>query len=170
MARVYHEPLLSKPLLNNTGRPHSFGEDTEEAMAKNAKRPVETLAPTRNFTITLGDKMRAAGGPTAYMTRRRTIEDLEDELITMVAALVASNDPNAIAAGLARSPIVRRLARLNTLIETHNRYYPSEANLPMDPSTGHMLERGARWQPLDAVTTDSLVARARALACGACGA
>ena len=131
-------------------------------MAKNAKRPVETLAPTRNFTITLGDKMRAAGGPTAYMTRRRTIEDLEDELITMVAALVASDDPNALVAGLARSPIVRRLARLNTLIATHNRYYPSEANLPMDPRTGHMLERGARWQPLDAVTIDSLVARARA--------
>ena len=136
-------------------------------MAKNAKRPVETLAPARNFTITLGDKMRAAGGPTAYMTRRRTIEDLEDELITVVIALVASDDPNAIAAGLARSPIVRRLARLNSLIATHNRYYPSEANLPMDPRTGHMLERGAPWKPLDVVTIESLVARARAVARGA---
>ena len=36
-----------------------------------------------------------------------------------------------------------------------------EANLPIDPRTGKLLDRGAPWRPLAAVTLDALLARAR---------
>ncbi len=33
---------------------------------------------------------------------------------------------------------------LNELIDKHNRYYPIEANLPIDVRTGRLLDRGRR--------------------------
>jgi hypothetical protein len=132
-------------------------------MTTRKRAPIETLAPSRNFTITLADRMRAAAGPIAYMTRRRTIEDLEDALLEMIAPLLATGDPIALEAGLKKRAFTARLARLNTLIETHNRYYPSEANLPLDPRTGEMLERGAPWRPLERATIERLVGRVRDL-------
>ena len=50
----------------------------------------------------------------------------------------------------------------NDLIGRHNRYYPIEANLPIDVRSGKLLERGAPWRPLPAVTMDELLARAAA--------
>lgn len=54
----------------------------------------------------------------------------------------------------------RRIARLAELVHAHNRYYPVEANLPIDPLTGLLLERGKRWEPLAAPTFEALFARA----------
>ena len=42
---------------------------------------------------------------------------------------------------------------VNALIERHNRYYPAEARLPMDPRTGDFVlvnGRPYRLRPLDA--------------------
>jgi len=52
------------------------------------------------------------------------------------------------------------LAKLNDLIARHNRYYPIEANLPIEVRSGRLLERGRPWQPPVAVTTADLLARA----------
>lgn len=40
----------------------------------------------------------------------------------------------------------------------HNRFYPIEANLPLDPRTGVLMERGGResWKPLPPWTFDAL--------------
>jgi hypothetical protein len=127
------------------------------------RKPMETAAPARNFTIPLADRVRAAGGPMAYMTRRRQIEELEELLLRTVSALLATGDPRAIEAGIQKRPFTTKLARINALIASHNRYYPCEANLPLDPRTGEMLERGVRWRPLEPFSVERLLREARAL-------
>jgi hypothetical protein len=108
---------------------------------------MDTAAPNRNFTLTVEERLRAyAQGPPAWSRRRRRIEDLEDELSRRAA--VAPEEE--LAAGL---------ATLNDLIARHNRYYPVEANLPLDPRTGALLDGGAPWRPLRPLTRADLKPR-----------
>jgi hypothetical protein len=134
------------------------------------KHVSETLAPARNFTITLEDRVRAAGGAPAYIRRKRRIEDLEEsllgdlvELFDQVTRELPDDGDRAIDAEVERRVGKRRLALLNDLIGRHNRYYPTEANLPLDPRTGAMLELGRPWTPLPEVTMAELMLRARVL-------
>ncbi|MBL8608858.1 MAG: hypothetical protein JNL38_16150 [Myxococcales bacterium] len=115
-----------------------------------------TAAPVRNFTIPLAERIRALGGPPAYVVRKKRIEDLTDKLVLRVVEALDVSDARAEA--LAE---VLDLAPLNKLIDTHNRYYPAEANLPLSPVTGEMLERGEPWRPMAPMTPESLLALAR---------
>jgi hypothetical protein len=118
---------------------------------------VDTVAPPRNFTLSLEDRLRAyAQGAPGYIRRRRRIEDLEERLVRRLAAAPAPAELSATA------ETVAELALLNDLIDRHNRYYPIEANLPIDVRTGRLLERGVPWRPLPAVTVAELLARAAA--------
>ena len=111
-----------------------------------------------NFTISLEDRLNALiMGPPAYMRRKRHIEDLEDFIARGLVLLERGEveRPEAF-----RSRLERMLVKANELIALHNRYYPSEANLPIDPSTGSLLEKGAPWSPLPRITFDILRARA----------
>jgi hypothetical protein len=111
----------------------------------------DTAAPPRNFSLSVGDRLRAlAQGPPAYMRRRRRIEDLEERLVRLFAAGV---DPSA-------PDVVTAFAALNDLVDKHNRYYPIEGNLPVDPRTHRLLDRGVPWRPLPAVRLEDLRARA----------
>jgi hypothetical protein len=117
----------------------------------------ETIDPPRNFTIPLEERVRALGGPPAYIRRERAIEDLEEGLLARVRGLLESG-----LVRVDRSDVVRDLAQLNDLIDRHNRYYPAEANLPSDPRTSRMLERvgGRPWEPLLAWSIERLLAEA----------
>lgn len=123
---------------------------------------VETFAPARNFTIPLAARVRAAAGPPAYSVRRRRIEDLEAEMIAaMREALAGAEDVASVRGALERHRgIERHLRQIEALVVAHNRYYPIEANLPIDPSSGALLERGRRWEPLAAPSFEVLFARA----------
>src|SRR6187431_2539608 len=103
----------------------------------------DTAAPPRNFTLSLDERLRAyAQGAPGYIRRRRRIEDTEARLIGLVAAAASPHE-------MAASPaLAEELALLNDLIDKHNRYYPIEANLPIDVRTGRLLERGSPWRPL----------------------
>lgn len=116
-----------------------------------------TAAPVRNFTIPLAERIRALGGPPAYVVRKKRIEDLTEKLVMRLVEALDVSDARAEA--LAE---VLDLAPLNQLIDTHNRYYPAEANLPLSPATGEMLERGEPWKPMPRMTVESLLALARA--------
>ena len=119
-------------------------------------QPIDTVAPPRNFTLSLDERLRAyAQGVPGYMRRRRRIEDLEAKLIEKLAAAPA---PAEVAAS---GEVVADLALLNELIDRHNRYYPIEAQLPVDVRTRRLVERGAPWHPLPPVTAADLLARAR---------
>ncbi len=127
-------------------------------MAKTTARPIETVVPARNFTMTVDDRVRAyTQGVPGYIRRRRRIEELEERLI---AALRLAEDPAQAAASTA---IAAELATLNDLIGRHNRYYPIEANLPIEVRTGRLLDRGVPWRPLAPVSARDLLARAAAV-------
>jgi hypothetical protein len=116
----------------------------------------ETLSPARNFTIRLEDRLRAAGGPPAYMRRKRAIEDIEESLVAATQRLAR------VASGAELLAICKKrlnLSEINRLIAIHNRYYPVEAQLPLHPRTGAMLERGQPWKPLAVITIEALVER-----------
>jgi hypothetical protein len=114
----------------------------------------------RNFSVSTSERVRAlVGGPPAYMLRRRRIEDLEAWIIGAIRAwedkTQARLDPDAVPAVLKRA-----IVSLRKLVEAHNEYYPIEANLPIDPKTGELVELGKRWLPKPVPTLDDLVARA----------
>jgi len=120
----------------------------------------DTVVPPRNFTLSIEDRLRAyAQVPPGYMRRRRRIEDLEAKLVAKLAAA-----PALTLLETAEHPdFVADVATLNDLIARHNRYYPIEANLPIDVQTRRLVERGGTpWRPLPAVTVADLLARAAA--------
>jgi hypothetical protein len=127
---------------------------------------METGAPPRNFTLTIEERVRAiANGPPAYARRRRAIEDLQEGIVRVLVercteAAAEGVDPEARARACTPS---RALERLNDLVVRHNRWYPIEANLPIHPRTGELLDRNREpWRPLRAITLDELVAQALA--------
>ena len=122
-----------------------------------AQPRLDTVAPPRNFTLSLENRLRAyAMGVPGYMRRRRRIEDLEARLLGLIVQAAA---PREVATS---REFTAELAQLNDLIARHNRYYPIEANLPIDVRTGRLLERGAPWRPLAVVTVANLLERAGA--------
>lgn len=123
-------------------------------MAKTEPPFADTASPPRNFTLTVEERLRAyAQGPPGYVRRRRRIEDLEARLIQKLTGA----EPFVEVASSAE--FVEQLALLNELIEKHNRYYPIEANLPIDVRTGRLIDRGVPWRPLPFLTAADLLAR-----------
>jgi hypothetical protein len=113
----------------------------------------------RNFRPDVATYVSALGGPRPYMARLREIDALVDRHLE---ALTAAHGELAAALGQDRAALDRRWSELahawsfdevNDLIERHNRFFPIEARLPMDPRTGDfVLIAGERFErePLDA--------------------
>jgi len=113
----------------------------------------DTASPPRNFTLTTAERVGAAiAGLPAYVRRLRAIEDLQARLVRRLDDAWGDADE--------QRAFVADLARLNDLIDRHNRYYAAERNLPSDPRTGAVLDRGRPWRPLARVTVDDLRAAA----------
>jgi hypothetical protein len=120
-------------------------------------QPGDKGAPLGNFKLSVDERLRAyAQGVPGHIRRRRRIEDLEARLVGLLAA---AEVPDTL---LAEAEAAAELALLNDLIARHNRYYPIEANLPIEVRTGRLLERGVPWRPLAPVTAGELLARAAA--------
>ncbi len=117
----------------------------------------DTASPARNFTLSSEAKVGALlSGPPPFAVRLRRMEDLHEEL---VGALCECERTGSSSIPIA---VARRIEEVNRLIRDHNRYYPvGERNLPMDASTGELLEMGEPWKPRPALTIDGLRARAR---------
>jgi hypothetical protein len=131
-------------------------------------RATETAAPSRNFTLTVEDRIRAlAGGVPACIRRKRRIEDLEARIVAMIAELeediwATTTDAGQVEEQLrARAP-AELIEQLNDLVNRHNRWYPYEANLALHPRTGEILEGGAPWKALPRPSFDTLRAKAAA--------
>ncbi|HYY02627.1 MAG TPA: hypothetical protein VE736_01960 [Gaiellaceae bacterium] len=113
----------------------------------------------RNFRPSSDAAVRAIGGPLAWMRRLREIElriaEHEARLAEARELLRAEYDGDT--AGFARA--WQALAQswsfsdVNELIERHNRNFPAEARLPMNPRTGDFVTVNGRpytREPLDA--------------------
>ena len=111
----------------------------------------------RNFRPTADGYLSSLGGPLPYMVRLREIEALTVEHEHALAAAhdrLAADVPgerlddawHELVAGWSFDDV-------NELIERHNRWYPVEARLPMDPRRrDYALVNGRdyRLEPLDA--------------------
>jgi hypothetical protein len=124
-------------------------------MAENAPKPDELLPVARNFSLSLAERVRAQEGLPAHIRRKREIEDRWEAAL---ARLRARRHAGATEAQLRRLAARIDLDRLNDLIDKHNRYYPIEANLPIDPRSGGSLENGRAFEKLPRVTVDRLLA------------
>jgi hypothetical protein len=112
----------------------------------------------RNFRPDADAAIRALGGPTMWMRRLRAIEDELDrheqqlgEAWRELAAEVA--DPDEFARLWTETAETWSFTQVNELIERHNRNFPAEARLPMDPRTRDFVKINGRpyqREPLDA--------------------
>jgi hypothetical protein len=113
----------------------------------------------RNFSPDAAGYVASLGGPLPYMQRLRAIDDLvEGHLRRLEDAWRAlAHECRRDPAGFERRwrATVERWGfyEVNDLIERHNRYFPAEARLPMDPRTGDFVRidgRHYRKERLDA--------------------
>lgn len=124
--------------------------------------------PPRNFTLTVDERIRALTiGVPSWAARKRKIEDDEDRFVLELTELhdTLSGSGRAardVEAALFAAAASFDLAKLNELVRVHNRYYPVEANLPMDRETGAYLIYGVVWRPETEYTAARLVALAYA--------
>jgi hypothetical protein len=111
----------------------------------------------RNFRPDASSAVRALEGPTIWMRRLRAIEDelerQEAELREAWLALAAqARGPVEFASRWQEASRAWSFAVVNELIERHNRNFPAEAELPMDPRTRDFVKvngRSYEREPLD---------------------
>jgi hypothetical protein len=122
-----------------------------------AGRPVRQRV--RNFTATADGYLSALNGPLPYMQRLRQIADEtlahEEELARCRSELEAECGTDVAELARRWRALAERwnFSEVNELIEKHNRWFPIEARLPMDPRTGDFaLVNGEPYvkRPLDA--------------------
>ncbi len=105
----------------------------------------------RNFRAEPDSYLASLGGPLPYMRRLRTIEEETDAHVVRLAEAYEGHrhDP----AGWRRVAETWDFGDVNELIDKHNRWYPAEARLPMDPRSRDFVKiagRPYRRDPLNA--------------------
>jgi hypothetical protein len=112
----------------------------------------ELMPAARNFTLSTAERVRGLEGLPAHLRRKKQIEQLWG------AALAQLREVRRVGGDVIEKARAIDLTRLNDLIDRHNRYFPIEANLPIDPRSGGLLDGGRPWLPLVIVTAEVLVA------------
>jgi hypothetical protein len=112
----------------------------------------------RNFRPDVDRYVASLGGPLPYMARLRQIDEETDgheqrlEQAWLALAAECRRDGEAFARRWRAIAAAWSFDAVNDLIERHNRYFPAEARLPMDPATGDFVPVAGepyRKQPLD---------------------
>ncbi|HZC30462.1 MAG TPA: hypothetical protein VE261_03020 [Gaiellaceae bacterium] len=140
---------MEKPELRETPLEQQQRETLEADLAESPVKGAPLRERYRNFRPDPDAAIRALGGPLIWMRRLRAIEVLLDAHIEQLDAAWRETEP-------ADWPRVARdwdFSEINDLIERHNRNYPAEARLPMDPRTRDFVRiNGRRYErePLDA--------------------
>ena len=112
----------------------------------------------RNFRPDPDSGVRALGGPTAWMRRLRAIEEAVEQHERRLGEAWRTlakevEEPTAFAAAWHELAGDWSFAEVNELIERHNRNFPAEARLAMDPRTRDFVRINGRSyvrEPLDA--------------------
>jgi hypothetical protein len=119
----------------------------------------------RNFRTSAEAYLAATGGPLPYMLRLHEIElqiaDHERALETAWRQLAEDCAGAPSAFGRRWRATARRWSfdEVNDLIERHNRWYPVESRLPMDPATGDFALVNGRDYRLPLLDDDWVLAR-----------
>lgn len=142
-----------------TPRARREREALEEDLRSMPQRGRRVPLRLRNFVPGADAYLAATRGPRPYMLRLREIETrtarhLEElEAEWQVLAEECRGDDDAFARRWAEVARSTSFEDVNDLIERHNRWYPVESELPMDPRTGDYVLVGGRdyrLAPLDA--------------------
>ena len=111
----------------------------------------------RNFRSEADNYLASLGGPRHYMVRLREIETLTADHELALAAehrrLAGALRPEEFPSAWRDVAGRWSFDEVNDLIERHNRWYPAESRLPMDPRRGDFVlvnGRDYRLRPLDA--------------------
>jgi hypothetical protein len=158
------DPRRAKEILGQgaiapeTPRDRRQRRDIEADLATSPVKGRPLRQRLRNFRPSADTAIAALGGPTAWMRRLRAIEveteEHERQLEEAWLALAAdANNPDEFARRWRRTAQRWSFAQVNELIERHNRNFPAEAKLPMDPRTRDFVKLGGREyrrEPLDA--------------------
>jgi hypothetical protein len=158
------DPREAKAIMSQGAISPETSRDREERRVLSAEiassplkgRPLERRL--RNFRPDADAAIRGLGGPTFWMRRLRAIEDEIDEheaqLTESWHALAAEASDADAFARLWRETAERwSFAEVNELIDRHNRNFPAEARLAMDPRTRDFVKVNGRpyeREPLDA--------------------
>jgi hypothetical protein len=130
----------------------------EEDLSSSPLRGRRLDLRVRNFRPSAEGYLASLGGPLPYMARLREI----DALTAAHAAgleeawrALASEEHDPFRFAERWTAVVRRWSfhEVNDLIDRHNRWYPAESRLAMDPATGdYALVNGQDYRraPLDA--------------------
>jgi hypothetical protein len=158
------DPREAKAIMSQGAIRPETARDREERRVLEADLAVSPLTGKpleqrlRNFRPGADSAIRALGGPTLWMRRLRTIENEEErhesELGELWLALAEEAvDAEAFAREWRETARGWSFAEVNELIDRHNRYFPAEARLPMDPRTRDFVKINGRSYvrtPLDA--------------------
>jgi hypothetical protein len=105
----------------------------------------------RRFSPEADRYLASLGGPLPYMQRLRQIDDAIAAHAARIAEVYAEHAGDA--SDWRRIAEAWNFDEVNDLIERHNRFYPIEARLAMDPRTRDYVKIGGRSyrrEPLDA--------------------
>jgi hypothetical protein len=111
----------------------------------------------RRFRTEADRYLASLGGPLPYMQRLRRIDEEIDAQTARIREAYAEHGADAAA--------WRRMAErwdfddVNELIERHNRWYPVEARLPMDPRTRDYVKVGGRSYRREQLDADWILER-----------
>jgi hypothetical protein len=121
----------------------------EEELATSPVKGAPLRQRLRNFRPDADAAIRALGGPALWMRRLRAIEvelDLHEEQLeeAWAALAVEARDADEFEQRWRETARGWSFAEVNDLIERHNRNYPAEARLPMDPRTRDFVKVNGR--------------------------
>jgi len=124
-------------------------EALEADLASSPVRGTPLRTRLRNFRPDAESSVRALDGPTVWMRRLRAIEDAleqhERRLGVAWRVLAEEVDSSAVFAAAWRELADDwNFAEVNALIERHNRNFPVEARLAMDPRTRDFVRVNGR--------------------------
>ena len=146
MDRREREQILGEwgvrdPNAREVGEARKLAEDLEGSPLRG--RPLR--ARLRNFRPAVDGYVASIGGPLPYMRRLREIHEetlgheqrLEEAWREL--ARRCAGDERLFAQRWVRLAERWNFFAVNELIDRHNRYFPVEARLPMDPATGDFV-------------------------------
>jgi hypothetical protein len=114
----------------------------EEDLRAHPARGRPAALRLRNFVPRADAYLAAARGPHHYMLRLREIERRTEEILIVLRerwhelAVECGDDASGFGRRWRAEAAGVDLGEVNDLIERHNRWYPVESRLPMDPRTG----------------------------------
>lgn len=145
MERREREAILKQGVTRpETPRDRREREALEQDVRGNPGAGAPVRQRLRNFRPDASAAIAALGGPTSWMRRLRAIE-LEIEMHerqlgeARTALLADAADPQTFERQWRELAQRWDFGEINELIERHNRNFPAESRLPMNPRTGDFV-------------------------------